>query len=173
MPKRKLDWDTVRLVRTLAHDFTIPYNEISRRTGIKTSSVHAVVYGHIWKDRSYVPPPPRPVKRLTWPEVREIRALYAEGATGHAIAFLYQVSHVTVHHIVTCKTWRVDPDGTAYQPMRRGRGNRAVEPVIVWRNGRNELRYISTSNSRRRACSSVNPTVPQLGALKIAVATFS
>ena len=51
-----------------------------------------------------------PAAKLTWPQVRSIRVLYATGCiTQGQLALAFGVNRFTIYNIVNGKTWRRDP----------------------------------------------------------------
>lgn len=52
----------------------------------------------------------KPYVRLAWPQVAEIRRLFTLGSmTKREIAAVFDVDYMTIHFIVTGKTWKVTP----------------------------------------------------------------
>jgi hypothetical protein len=56
--------------------------------------------------------------KLTWPAVRDIRARYAAGESQRSLGRAHRVSQVTVHFIVTGKTWP-EPTSASQVYVRR------------------------------------------------------
>jgi hypothetical protein len=52
----------------------------------------------------------RGASRLTWDDVRRMRALRAEGLTGNAIADEYNMSRAAVYRILSNQTWKEPTD---------------------------------------------------------------
>jgi hypothetical protein len=121
MPRpRTLSWPLVRAVREAALDHSVSYAKIGERFGIRPERVASLVAGYDWKDPDYTPVMRTSHKyKLTWPQVRQIRAAYMAGATARTLAVLYGVSHVAIHKIVTGKVYRKDPSGVVYLPIHR------------------------------------------------------
>ena len=53
----------------------------------------------LWRQRKYI-------TKLNETQVLEIRALAAKGFSQREIAQWFDVDHVTIHHILTGKTWK-------------------------------------------------------------------
>ena len=56
----------------------------------------------------------KPAAKLTWEQVRSIRAAYAAGThTKAALARQYGVAHTTIKQVINHATWKEENAGTA------------------------------------------------------------
>jgi hypothetical protein len=108
---KQISTETIDALRAAGKaDPSLTYRQLGKLFGLSGSYTSLVLRGLCRKDRDYTPAPHRPRRKLTWDDVRAIRAAYTDGATLKALAFQYGVSNVAIHFIVTAHTWANDPE---------------------------------------------------------------
>lgn len=105
---RTMTWEMVAMIRAIATiQPPLTHREIGLRVGLPIGIVSPIIGGRAWKDRDYIPL--RRKGKLTWPQVRIIRAERAKGVTQAALAKRFNVSAVSIHQVIVGRTWANDP----------------------------------------------------------------
>lgn len=125
--RKTLSWEIVNAMR--AADPSESIGSIAKRFGVLYSTALAIMDGYAWKDRAYVPiKRTKPRRKLTWEDVRTIRAECRDGVPQSYLAKRFGVSTVAVHFIIKGVHWR-DPNDPAIPTYNGARPKLSPEQV--------------------------------------------
>lgn len=111
-------WAQVKLLRKTFRAGQESIADAAQRVGVTEAAAARVLRNESWRDKRYEPKSGMRLFRrhgaatkkavLTWPQVDEIRRLYAKGGeTYRSLAQRFKVSFPTIRLIVLRETWRV------------------------------------------------------------------